>query len=113
MLNRLVLRPKSWPGTVWLDDRRSPQELFAYIEDADLWRWRLPDSRCFHAAFGALGLEMDANANPAIFDQLLQLLPAELIARVKLAFARGRRCRHESSGSPDYVQEVSRTSVSC
>jgi hypothetical protein len=75
-------------GAAWkhlVDSGRSLQELFAYIEDADLWRWRLPDSRCFHAAFGALGLELDANANPAIFDQLLQLLPAELIARVKPA----------------------------
>lgn len=27
------------------DQRR----LFEYIEDADLWRWRLPDSKAFHA----------------------------------------------------------------
>ena len=70
------------PGIAGVDGGRSPQELFAYIEDADLWRWRLPDSRCVHAAFGSLGLDLDANANPAIFDQLLQLQPAELIANV-------------------------------
>ena len=68
---------------------RSVQELFAYIEDADLWRWRLPESRCCHAAFGALGLELDANANPAIFDQLLQLRASELIAQVCACPTRG------------------------
>jgi oligoribonuclease NrnB/cAMP/cGMP phosphodiesterase (DHH superfamily) len=25
------------------------QHLFLYVEDADLWRWKLPDSRQFHA----------------------------------------------------------------
>jgi hypothetical protein len=30
------------------------QELFKYIEDADLWRWRLPDSEAFTA--GASGV---------------------------------------------------------
>jgi len=25
------------------------QQLFQYVEDADLWRWKLSDSRQFHA----------------------------------------------------------------
>lgn len=25
------------------------RQLFLYIEDADLWRWKLPESRQFHA----------------------------------------------------------------
>ena len=25
------------------------QQIFEYIEDADLWRWKLPDSKAFHA----------------------------------------------------------------
>ncbi len=25
------------------------QRLFDYIEDADLWKWKLPDSKAFHA----------------------------------------------------------------
>ena len=58
------------------------QELFAYIEDADLWRWRLPDSKAFHAGFTSLGMEWDANANPAVFDQLLRLQPADIIEQV-------------------------------
>lgn len=50
--------------------------LFRYIEDADLWRWQLPESRQFHAGLGEMKLEYDANINPAIFDQLC-MLPAE------------------------------------
>ena len=36
--------------------------------------------RC--AGFGTLGLYMDANKNPAIFQQLLALDPASVIAKV-------------------------------
>lgn len=25
------------------------QKLFEYVEDADLWKWKLPDSKAFHA----------------------------------------------------------------
>ena len=66
------------------------QQLFAYIEDADLWRWALPDSKAFHAGFCTLGLEMDANVNPGIWQQLLELVPAEVIKRVRAFWVSGR-----------------------
>lgn len=56
---------------------------FAFIEDADLWRWALPDSRAFHIGLGALHLDYDANANPFIFDTLLELSSADIIAHVR------------------------------
>lgn len=58
-------------------------ELFKYVEDADLWRWVLPDSRAFHAGLTSLALDLHAANNPAIFDQLLALTPAEVIAAGK------------------------------
>ncbi len=68
------------------------QELFAYIEDADLWRWRLPDSKCFHAGFTSMGMEWDANVNSKVFDQLLGLQPADIIKQVMHCLAGKRRC---------------------
>ncbi|KAA6424617.1 MAG: hypothetical protein FRX49_05826 [Trebouxia sp. A1-2] len=49
------------------------QKLFEYVEDADLWKWKLPDSKAFHAGLGSLKLEYDANKNPSIFQQLCAL----------------------------------------
>lgn len=60
---------------------------FRYIEDADLWRWRLPDSRAFHAGLAALRLEYDVNRNPAIFDALLALPAAAIIGRGQAAMS--------------------------
>ena len=45
------------------------------VEDGDLWRWALPDSREFHAGVAALNLEYDVNKNPGIFD-VLQVIGA-------------------------------------
>lgn len=52
------------------------------LQDADLWRWAIPESKAFHSGFCSLGLEMDANVNPGIWQQLLQLSPADVIERV-------------------------------
>lgn len=54
----------------------------AYIEDGDLWRWRLPGAKAFYAGLKALGLEYDANENPHIFDTLMRLRADELIEQV-------------------------------
>ncbi|PSC71276.1 DHHA1 domain [Micractinium conductrix] len=59
------------------------QQLFKYIEDADLWRWRLPDSKAFTAGLASLRLEFDARKNPGVWDQLLAQTPQGLIARGK------------------------------
>lgn len=61
--------------------------LFKYIEDGDLWKWQLRDSKFFYAGFAALGLDLDVNKNASIFDQLLELDPEEVIAKGKIAQA--------------------------
>lgn len=57
-------------------------EMFAYIQDADLWQWQLPSTKQFHAGLAEIGLEYDCNKNPQIFQQLLQLTVASTIERV-------------------------------
>lgn len=56
--------------------------MISYIEDGDLWRWRLPDAKAFYAGLRAQRLEYDANQNPGIFDELLELTCKMLIDQV-------------------------------
>lgn len=49
------------------------RRLFEYIEDADLWRWRLPNSREFSSGLKDLNIEFDRKLNPTLFQQLLSL----------------------------------------
>lgn len=53
--------------------------LFKFIEDGDLWRWRLPQSKAFSSGLKDLNLEYDVNVNPDLFKQLLALDPGLLI----------------------------------
>ncbi|KAL3159526.1 hypothetical protein ABBQ38_009941 [Trebouxia sp. C0009 RCD-2024] len=61
------------------------RRIFEYIEDADLWRWKLPDSKAFHAGLSSLNLEYDANINPKVFRQLCQLDLKQVINKGKAA----------------------------
>ncbi|CAJ2667200.1 unnamed protein product [Trifolium pratense] len=49
------------------------RQLFQYIEDVDLWRWRLQNSKAFTSGLKDLKIEFDARINPSLFDQLLSL----------------------------------------
>ncbi|KAL5081367.1 hypothetical protein RYX36_009788 [Vicia faba] len=49
------------------------RKLFKYIEDVDLWRWRLQNSKAFSSGLKDLNIEFDARINPSLFDQLLSL----------------------------------------
>ena len=57
--------------------------MFAYVEDGDLWRWRLPNAKKFYAGLSALQLHYDANENSSIFDKLLSLTCQQLIDLVR------------------------------
>ncbi|MCH81561.1 hypothetical protein A2U01_0002351 [Trifolium medium] len=49
------------------------RQLFQYIEDVDLWRWRLQNSKAFRSGLKDLKIEFDARINPSLFAQLLSL----------------------------------------
>lgn len=49
------------------------RRLFEYIEDVDLWRWRLPNSKAFSSGLKDLNLEFDVTSNPTLFRQVASL----------------------------------------
>ncbi|KAJ1410137.1 DHH phosphoesterase superfamily [Sesbania bispinosa] len=56
-----------------LDEFERVRQLFKYIEDGDLWRWKLHNSKAFSSGLKDLNIEFDARINPCLFDQLLSL----------------------------------------
>lgn len=48
--------------------------LFDYIEDGDLWRWRLLNSKAFSSGLKDLSIEYDVRLNPTLFQQVTLLL---------------------------------------
>eukprot|EP00927_Polykrikos_kofoidii_P053703 TRINITY_DN4826_c0_g1_i1.p1 TRINITY_DN4826_c0_g1~~TRINITY_DN4826_c0_g1_i1.p1 ORF type:complete len:343 (-),score=76.36 TRINITY_DN4826_c0_g1_i1:126-1154(-) len=63
-------------------------------EDGDLWRWQIPESKAFGAYLGGRKLEYDCNANPGIFDALLEI-------DVKAAVAEGEAILKEQDRKID------------
>ncbi|XP_057532543.1 uncharacterized protein LOC130810482 [Amaranthus tricolor] len=49
------------------------RKLFEYIEDGDLWKWRLENSKAFSSGLKDQKLEFDFRKNPLVFQQLLSL----------------------------------------
>jgi len=45
-------------------------QLYRYIEDVDLWRWKLQNSKAFSSGLKDLKIEFDARINPSLFDQV-------------------------------------------
>ncbi|KAK7291318.1 hypothetical protein RIF29_06363 [Crotalaria pallida] len=64
-----------------LDEFERVRQLFRYIEDGDLWRWRLQNSKAFSSGLKDLNIEFDAQRNPSLFDQLLSLDLDSVISR--------------------------------
>lgn len=57
-------------------------QLFTYIEDNDLWRHALPDSKLFSAGFQSLGFDFDARKDGgAIFEKILALNVDNVISK--------------------------------
>ncbi|XP_047167964.1 uncharacterized protein LOC124836800 isoform X4 [Vigna umbellata] len=52
-----------------LDEFERARQLFLYVEDGDLWRWRLQNSKAFSSGLKDLNIEFDARKNPSLFDQ--------------------------------------------
>lgn len=51
-------------------DKGRIEKLFQYVEDGDLWRWRLPDSKAFSSGLSDLGIDFSAKMNPGVFDRV-------------------------------------------
>lgn len=46
------------------------RKLFDYIEDGDLWNWRLPNSKAFSGGLKDLNIEFNLQLNPSLFEQV-------------------------------------------
>lgn len=56
-----------------IDKVEQVNQLFKYVEDGDLWRWALPNSKAFSSGMKDLSIEFNAISNPVVFEQLLAL----------------------------------------
>ncbi|XP_065630443.1 uncharacterized protein LOC112010580 isoform X2 [Quercus suber] len=61
--------------------------LFDYIEDGDLWRWRLLNSKAFNSGLKDLSIEYDVRLNPTLFQQLLGLDVESVITQGMLSLS--------------------------
>jgi len=55
--------------------------LYKYVEDADLWRWILPDSKAFSSGLKDMQIEFSYKQNQRLFEQLLALDPRSVIEK--------------------------------
>ncbi|KGN63972.1 uncharacterized protein LOC101214462 [Cucumis sativus] len=56
-----------------LNEFERMRKLYEYIEDGDLWKWSLPNSKALSSGLKDLNIEFDALLNPNLFNQLLSL----------------------------------------
>ncbi|XP_062222420.1 uncharacterized protein LOC133921520 [Phragmites australis] len=66
-------------------------KLFKFIEDGDLWRWKIPNSKAFSSGLKDLDIEFNVNANCKLFDQLLELDPERVISRGQVTLLEKQR----------------------
>lgn len=66
--------------------------MFEYVQDNDLWKHQLIQSKEFSAGFRALNLNMDYQKNTGIFGQLLQLTSADIIQEGLKAIELENKC---------------------
>ncbi|MQL87108.1 hypothetical protein Taro_019641 [Colocasia esculenta] len=57
--------------------------LYKFIEDGDIWRWAIPESKAFYSGLKDMNIEYNVNENPSLFDQLLALDPELVISHGK------------------------------
>lgn len=56
------------------------RQAYAYVQDADLWSWKVEGSKAFGSGFKALNLELDVNKNTTAFRTLLDMNLDQLMA---------------------------------
>lgn len=86
--------------------------LVRLMEDADLYRWWLQDSREFHAGLGALRLNYDVRSNPGLFARLRGLDVATVAAAGKAVLQR-EESRIEKELNRTFVLAVPEVGVRC
>lgn len=70
--------------------------LFKLIEDGDLWRWALPQSKAFSSGLKDMNIEYNVTVNPSLFSQLMDLDPELLISLGKETLANKQKLIDEA-----------------
>ncbi|KAH9318600.1 hypothetical protein KI387_020369, partial [Taxus chinensis] len=70
--------------------------LFKYVEDADIWRWNLPDSKAFASGLKDMKIEFSFTKNGKLFEQLLALDPRSVIERGQTSLSHTQRLIDEA-----------------
>ncbi|XP_022763619.1 uncharacterized protein LOC111309060 isoform X2 [Durio zibethinus] len=60
------------------------ETVLKYIEDADLCRWSLPEIKAFRIGLGEWRAKLNCITNPYLFEQLLEISSADLVAKGNL-----------------------------
>ncbi|XP_010500980.1 PREDICTED: uncharacterized protein LOC104778273 isoform X2 [Camelina sativa] len=79
-----------------MNDFKRMRRVFEYIEDADIWKWELPESKAFNSGILDLKIEYDFNINQSLFQQLLSLDHETVINRGKQSLSKKRKLIHEA-----------------
>ncbi|CAF2213235.1 hypothetical protein YC2023_093535 [Brassica napus] len=79
-----------------MSDFKRMRRVFEYIEDADIWKWKLPESKAFNSGIIDLGIEYNFNQNSSLFQQLLSLDHDSVINRGKESLCRKHKLIHEA-----------------
>ncbi|CAK9164363.1 unnamed protein product [Ilex paraguariensis] len=74
------------------------RHLFEYIEDGDLWRWHLDDSKAFSSGFKDLNIEYNVRLNPSLFQQLLSMDLESLISQGRVSLLNKQKLINEVLG---------------
>ncbi|KAH0895219.1 hypothetical protein HID58_057648 [Brassica napus] len=79
-----------------MDEFKRMRRVFEYIEDADIWKWNLPESKAFNSGIIDLGIEYNFNQNSSLFQQLLSLDHDTVINRGRESLSRKRKLIQEA-----------------
>ncbi|CAL9031784.1 unnamed protein product [Prunus brigantina] len=73
------------------------RRLFEYVEDGDLWRWSLPNSKAFSSGLKDLNFQYDVGLNPSLFQQQLLSLDLEsLISQGMASLSKKQKLIYEA-----------------
>lgn len=87
--------------------------IIKHIEDADLWNWKLDNSKEFSAGFAKLDLDFSTTTNPSIFQQLQSLDPDALIETGKKEIAEIRKLVDSAMAKAGVINLPSTPPKSC
>ncbi|XP_013630162.1 PREDICTED: uncharacterized protein LOC106336003 [Brassica oleracea var. oleracea] len=79
-----------------MDEFKRMRRVFEYIEDADIWKWNLPESKAFNSGIIDLGIEYNFNQNSSLFQQLLSLDHDTVINRGRESLSRKHKLIQEA-----------------